>query len=224
MSVAAFYGRYARLYDAIATFPGIGRWRDRAADTLDLETGDTVVEMGCGTGANLSHLRERVGAEGQVVGVDLTRPLLERARARTTRWANVHLLEGDATRPPVDRVDAVLGTFVVGMFQDPGPVVEQWCDLVRPGGRIAVLEATRSPKILTLPLNLVFDVFVRTGAPGGGQGASDALGERVRAAHDELAAQTVSRRHEQFAGGFLDLVSGTVDPDSPTVSREYRRR
>lgn len=212
MSVAAFYGRYARLYDAIATFPGVGRWRDRAADALDLEPGDTVVELGCGTGANLPHLRDRVGPEGRVVGVDLTRPLLERARARTAQWANVHLLEGDATRPPVDCADAVLGTFVVGLFRDPGPVVGRWCDLVRPGGRIAVLEATRSPRLIALPLNLAFDGFVRAGAPGGGRGASDALTERVRAAHDELAARTVARRHEQFAGGFLDLVSGTVDP------------
>ncbi|MFB6171613.1 MAG: class I SAM-dependent methyltransferase [Haloarculaceae archaeon] len=210
MSVAAFYGRYARLYDALATLPGVDRWRDRAAAALDLAPGDTVVEMGCGTGANLPHLRERVGSAGRVVGVDLARPLLARARRRTARWSNVHLLAGDATRPPVARADAVLGTFVVGMLADPAAAVERWCDLVGPGGRVAVLEATRSCRLPGWPLNLAFDWFVRAGAPGGGAGASAALDERVRTAHAALAARTVARRHAQFAAGFVDLVSGTV--------------
>ena len=78
----SFYGRWARAYDLLATAPGVDSWRDRAADALALEPGDTVVEMGCGTGANFSHLRERVGAEGRVVGVDLTRGMLRRARER----------------------------------------------------------------------------------------------------------------------------------------------
>lgn len=210
MSVTAYYGRHARLYDAIATLPGIGRWRERAADALDLEPGDTVVEMGCGTGANLPVLREHVGPAGRVVGVDLTRPLLERARKRADKWRNVHLVEGDATRPAVDDVDAVLGTFVVGMFPDPATAVGRWCDLVRPGGRMAVLEATPSRRLVALPLNVAFDRFVRAGAPSGGSRASAALEERVRAAHGALAARTVARRHEQFAAGFVDLVSGTV--------------
>ena len=64
----AFYGRWARLYDLIATFPGVGSWRARAVDSLGLSAGDRVVEMGCGTGANFPYLRERVGPEGQVVG------------------------------------------------------------------------------------------------------------------------------------------------------------
>lgn len=213
MTVTEFYGRHVRLYDALATLPGVGRWRERAADALELAPGDTVVEMGCGTGANLPYLRDRVGRDGRVVGVDLTRPLLERARERTARWSNVHLARGDATRPPVEAADAVLGTFVVGMFADPATAVGRWCDLVRPGGRVAVLEATRSPRLVALPLNLAFDWFVRAGAPSGGHGASDALDERVRAAGDVLAARTVERRHEPFAAGFVDLVSGTVEAE-----------
>ena len=50
----AFYGRWAGLYDVLATYvPGVGELRDRGAVALDLDRGDTVVEMGCGTGANL---------------------------------------------------------------------------------------------------------------------------------------------------------------------------
>ncbi len=67
-SAQEFYGRWARLYDLIARrTPGIPRLRGRAAAACGLESGDTVVEMGCGTGANLPYLRERVGPEGTVI-------------------------------------------------------------------------------------------------------------------------------------------------------------
>ena len=128
-----FYGRWARLYDLVATAPGVDSWRERTVDALDLEPGDTVVEMGCGTGANFPHLREAVGPEGRVVGVDLTRGMLRRASERVDRegWDNVELVQADATRPPVaGPVDAVLATFVVGMFADPRPAVDGWVDVL----------------------------------------------------------------------------------------------
>jgi len=82
VATQSFYGRWARVYDWVATAPGVESWRTRAVGALDLDPGDTVVEMGCGTGANVPHLREAVGPEGRVVGVDLTRGMLRRARER----------------------------------------------------------------------------------------------------------------------------------------------
>ncbi|WP_233745491.1 class I SAM-dependent methyltransferase [Halobacterium bonnevillei] len=54
------------------------------------------VDLGCGTGANLRHLRDRVGPTGTVVGVDLTPGMLARAESRVERagWQNVHLVPG----------------------------------------------------------------------------------------------------------------------------------
>jgi ubiquinone/menaquinone biosynthesis C-methylase UbiE len=211
VSVQRFYGGHARLYDAVAGLFGPTRWRARAVDALRLEPGDTVVEMGCGTGANLPLLRERV-PEGRVVGVDLTRPLLARARDRAPDGRQAfHLVRGDATRPPLSDADAVLGTFVLGLFDDPAAVVERWCDLVGPGGRVAVLEATRSGRLAGAALNPAFDLFVHAGSPTGEADASRALGERVRDAHGALAARTVDRHHDSFGLGFLDLFAGTVE-------------
>ncbi|PSQ37242.1 alkanonic acid methyltransferase [Halobacteriales archaeon QS_9_70_65] len=101
VSVADFYGRWAAVYDRVATAPGIGRWRRAAAERV-ARPGDTVVEMGCGTGANLPYLRERVGPAGRVVGVDLAGPPLRRARDRAGRDGDdVAVVRGDATDPPV---------------------------------------------------------------------------------------------------------------------------
>ncbi|MFC6836590.1 class I SAM-dependent methyltransferase [Halomarina ordinaria] len=222
MSVRAFYGRYADLYDAIATAPGVARWRERAADALSLAPGDTVVEMGCGTGANLPHLRERVGSEGRVVGVDLTRPLLDRARERTARWENVAVVEADATRPPVARADAVLASFVVGMLPDPGAAVDDWCDLA--AGRVALLDATSSTHPLGRLLTPAFGAFVGAGAPAdspvdsfrqaverGEDAPNRRLDRRVGAARDALVSRTVDRRYEEHALGFVGVLSGRVE-------------
>jgi ubiquinone/menaquinone biosynthesis C-methylase UbiE len=217
MSVRGFYGRYATLYDRIATFPGVGRWRRAAARSLDLSPGDTVVEFGCGSGANLPYLREQVGPEGRVVGVDFTEPLLVRARERAP---DAHLVCGDATAPPLGAVDAVLGTFVCGMFSDPGRVVADWCSLLEGGGRIALMDATTSPHPVGRVLNPAFRAFARGTAPADSplnaaraalsSDADTVLDDRVAVARAALVDRTVDRRFERFGLGFVGLLSGCV--------------
>jgi ubiquinone/menaquinone biosynthesis C-methylase UbiE len=218
----AFYGRWAALYDRIARLPGVRGWRERAVDALALDPGDTVVEMGCGTGANVPHLRERVGSEGTVVGVDLTRGMLATARADRERagWANVHLLQGDATAPPVaGPVDAVLATFVVGMLPDPAAAVGDWFDLLRPGGRVALLDAAPTEAPCARPLNLPFAAFVWAGAPGKRRGVrrpSRELLDRVETARRAVAEQGDAVETDRFGLGFLRVTSG-VRPDGGPV-------
>ncbi|WP_435076943.1 class I SAM-dependent methyltransferase [Halococcus sp. AFM35] len=212
-----FYGRWARFYDAIATLPGIGSWRERAVDGLELSPGDTVVEMGCGTGANLSYLREAVGAGGSVVGVDVTRGMLDRARRHVAAegWENVHLVRGDATAPPIERVDALFASFVVGMFETPEIVVEDWLALVRSGGRVALLDATRSTRPNAKPLDAAFRLFVAASAPPTTQlryadPPWESLDRRVAAARRPLESRTVEYGTAEFALGFVRLASGHV--------------
>ena len=213
----AFYGRWARLYDAIATFPGVGSWRERAVGSLDLSPGDRVVEMGCGTGANLPYLREAVGSQGTVVGIDFTRGMLDHARERVAAagWENVHLVHGDATAPPIERVDALFASFVVGMLETPAIVVEDWFALVRSGGRIALLDAARSTRTSARPLDAAFRLFVAASAPPTTQlRYSDppwqSLDRRVAAARRPLEAHTTEYTTVEFALGFVRLASGRV--------------
>lgn len=215
MSVPEFYGRHAGLYDRIATLPVVARWRAAAVDDLGCSSGDTVVETGCGSGANLPYLRDAVGPAGAVVGLDLTRPLLDRARDRGADG----LLLADATRPPVREADALLAAFVCGMFADPGAVVDRWCDLVGPGGRIALLDATPTDRPLGRPLNPLFRAFARGTAPAESLRASvtqavvpadDRLAAKVRDAREALVARTEARRFRTFGLGFVGVLSGRV--------------
>ncbi|QIO22113.1 class I SAM-dependent methyltransferase [Haloarcula sp. JP-L23] len=211
----AVYARWAALYDRLASLPVVRSWRARAVDALDLSAGETVVEMGCGTGANVPALRRRVAPAGRVVGVDLTPEMLRRARGHADRTGNgVSYLLGDATRPPVDDADAVLATFVAGIFADPAAAVDAWCDCVAPGGRVALLNFQRSTNTLATPVNVAFEGFVRLSAPGAHlsrRSHADAFERRVATARDRLTERTVDRRYETFAGGYLGLVSGRVE-------------
>lgn len=219
MSVPEFYGRWADLYDIIATLPGVGRWRRHAAAALNLTPGATVLEMGCGTGANLPYLRERVGSAGRVVGVDLTRPLLARAEGR----GDAALVQADATDPPIQpgEPSAVVASFVLGMFRDPAAVVDTWCDIVGPGGRVALLDATTSAHPLGRVFNPAFRAFARGTAPAettpaavraalSGEG-DVALDRRVRAGRETLVARCHEREFESFGLGFVGLLTGTVE-------------
>ena len=221
-AITEFYGANAGLYDRIATLPPVGRWRARIADALALDPGDTVVEMGCGTGANLPFLRERVGTSGRVVGVDLTEPLLSVARERVASFENVHVLRADATAPPVRQADAVLATFVVGLLPDPSGAVGTWCDLVAArGGRVALADATASRHVAGRLLNPAFRAFVAAGAPSAGVGdiaraflpgadLDAPLTDRVRASRRALTARATDRRYETMGLGFVGVLSGRL--------------
>ncbi len=211
-----FYTRWARLYDLLARAPGVRSWRARAADALALQAGDTVVEMGCGTGANVPHLRERVGPDGRVLGVDLAPGMLGVARDRVERadWGNVSVLAGDATRPPLcEPADAIVATFLVGMLENPAAAVDRWCDSLQPGGRLVLLNASRSEHLAAAPLNLLFRGFVRAAAPGGRtarQSPARELERRVDAARDALAARATSHEERRLGLGYIRLVSGRL--------------
>lgn len=215
MSAADFYTRWADLYDHVSrSIPGIAGLRRRTAEALELELGDTVVEMGCGTGANLAYLREEVGPEGTVIGVDFSAGVLDRAREHVDSegWENVHLVRGDATAPPLRGADAVVATFVVGMFPDPESVVGDWCEFVGPGGRVALLNAARSRRAYGPVVNLPFRAFVYASTPHKRRfdDPTGMLDERVAAGHGALERRCERTVHDDGALGLVRLTAGRV--------------
>ena len=214
-----FYGRCAGIYDAVATAPMVRPWRARCVSELALSPGDTVVDMGCGTGGNLPVLREQVGPDGTVLGVDIVGAMLRQARRRVEHsdWENVHVVQADATRPPVGAVDALTSTFVVGMLENPGPVVRSWVESVRPGGRVALLNAARSNRLALRPANIVFRAFTRLTAPGHRLRLRSPTRQLERKWHqtvDALFDGTVDRVTDRLGLGFVVLAAGRV-PESP---------
>ena len=142
------YRRRAKNYDFTANLYyllGLREYafRRRAADALRLRPGDTVVEIGCGTGLNFPYLEQKIGPNGRLIGVDLTDAMLEEAhkRALHNNWSNVELVQSaaGAYRFP-DRVDAVLSAFALTLDADYERVIQAAAKALRPGGRFVLLD------------------------------------------------------------------------------------
>ena len=144
----ALYDRVAGRYDgAVLLYYSLGyryhAYRRRAIDTLHLRPGDTAVDLGCGTGVNLAALREAVGAEGRVIGVDLTAGMVAEACRRVERrgWQNVRLVQSDAASFAYPaRTDGVLATFSISMMPDPERAIARAAEALAVGGRFALAD------------------------------------------------------------------------------------
>jgi SAM-dependent methyltransferase len=111
----------------------------RAIGALGLRSGDIVLDIGCGAGQTLLQLAERVGTQGQVIGVDLAPLLLEIAKRRTELLSQVRVLQADAQSLdlPSESADAVFSRFGVMTFNDPVAAFTNFRRILRPSGRLA---------------------------------------------------------------------------------------
>lgn len=109
---------------------------DRAAPS----PGERVLDVGCGCGQTTVDLARRVGPSGEVVGVDVSRPMLADAerRAAAAPEAPVRFLPADAQTHPFDpgAFDLVFSRFGVMFFEDPAAAFANLARALRPGGRI----------------------------------------------------------------------------------------
>jgi demethylmenaquinone methyltransferase/2-methoxy-6-polyprenyl-1,4-benzoquinol methylase len=141
---ASRYDWVVKLFDIFAWLGfNISGWRNQAVSELGLKEGDTVVEIGCGTGLNFPLLHRAVGLKGTIIGVDLSEAMLAQARytSEANQWVNIQLLCADASQfefPP--SVNAVLSTYALTLIPDCGPVVSRACDALASGGRLVVLD------------------------------------------------------------------------------------
>ncbi len=110
-------------------------WRARLTEWLPAEPSD-LLDLGCGTGS-LSRLA--LDAGHRVVGVDLTPGMVTQAREKCPEG---RFLVGDASLPPVgeQRFDVLMARHLLWTLPDPHAVLARWVSLVRPGGRLVLVE------------------------------------------------------------------------------------
>jgi len=155
-------------YDRIARFIPLCDWmfclprdlRGMAATRLNLRRGDSVLEIGCGTGRNFPYLYDAVGPAGHIYGVDISPGMLRRAEQLRdkNRWHNIELSECDAadyTAP--GPVDGVLFSLSYNTMPHHRAVLRKAWQQLRPGGYLVIMDAKVPPGFwgrLILPFSL----------------------------------------------------------------------
>jgi ubiquinone/menaquinone biosynthesis C-methylase UbiE len=155
------YDRVARiipLFDWLFCMPP--RFREKAAERLQLRPGNHVLEIGCGTGRNLPALRAAVGHTGRVYGADISAGMLAKARELCAQsgWTNIDLLQQDAAEfAAPEPLDGVMFGLSYNTIPHHLAVLHHAWTLLRPGGRLVVMDAKLPPGLggeMILPFSL----------------------------------------------------------------------
>ncbi len=138
------YDRLAAIFSSVALYP-VRRYRMAALRALNIQAGDTVLDIGCGTGLSLPFIEERIGPEGRIIALDYTATMLEQAanKAEAHGWQNIAFIRGDAAnvaalvaRP----VNAAVAAFSLSLVPGWQQSIKGVAGLLQPGGRFAVLD------------------------------------------------------------------------------------
>jgi demethylmenaquinone methyltransferase/2-methoxy-6-polyprenyl-1,4-benzoquinol methylase len=142
------FGAIADRYDLMNRVMTLGqdvRWRRYAADRAELRAGDTAIDAATGTGDLAFELARRVVPGGEVVGVDFAAPMLALARRKARgRDLPVRFELGDAMRLPFRDGTFAAATCAFGIrnMDDRPGALREMARVVRPGGRVVILELT----------------------------------------------------------------------------------
>ena len=223
--VRAMFDRIAGVYDRMNAVMTAGldrRWRARAADLAGVRPGDRALDVATGTGDLALELAGRVAPGGEVVGCDFAEEMLARARDKALdapvpvrfEWANALAL-------PYESGEFAAATVGFGArnFSDLGRGIAEMARVVRPGGRVVILEITAPERP---PLSWFYAVWFDRAVPALGRVAGDSdaysyLPNSVKRFPGPRAlAETMTGvgladvRWIVTAGGIIALHAGTV--------------
>lgn len=124
--------------ESIASFAGTGN----PFSLGELRLGERVVDVGCGAGIDSLIAARMVAPEGEVIGVDMTPPMLDRAResAEASGFRNVRFHHGLAESLPVADAwaDVVISNGVLNLFPDKMAGLQEMARVLKPGGRLQI--------------------------------------------------------------------------------------
>jgi len=176
---------------SIESFAGVGYHFDLAA----LTPGETVLDLGSGSGLDTFVASLEVGRAGAVIGVDMCAAQREKAEAlrASGRFDNVRYLEGYIESPPVadGTIDCVVSNGVINLAPDKDAVFQEVARVLRPGGRLALSDIMTD---VELPSSIVCNATLWAACIGGAM-QRDAYCEAIERAGLSVRAMKENREY-----------------------------
>lgn len=155
---------------AIESFAGVGYFLDLAA----IESGNTVLDLGSGSGMDSFLAALAAGASGRVIGVDMTDKQLAKAQrlADEAGFANVEFRQGYIESPPVEdaTVNCVISNGVINLSPDKPAAFAAAARALRPGGHLALADIVSAKQ---LPEGVTCDASLWAACIGGAMQSDD---------------------------------------------------
>ncbi len=206
--------------DAATAAANMGLGCGNPTAIAELESGETVLDLGSGGGFDCFLAAEEVGEEGEVVGVDMTPEMVDRAReiASDTGASNVEFRLGEIEHLPVadERVDVVLSNCVVNLSPEKEQVFEEAYRVLRSGGRLAITDVVQTA---SLPDGVASDLSAIASCVGDLE-TIDSLETMIRDAGFEGVTIEPKEESEQFISEW----SPARDPSEYALSARIEAR
>lgn len=178
-----------------------------AIESVAPATGECVLDVGCGAGASTMALATRVGAGGQVLGVDISEPLIGRARALAPpdTPALFQVADASSAELPEGAFDILFSRFGVMFFDDPTGAFAHMRRALRPGGRVAFVcwRGAAENDWVRLPMGAIKGIVPLNAPPDPEAPGPFSFGDRERVARILTAA------------GFTDIAITPFDASIP---------
>jgi demethylmenaquinone methyltransferase / 2-methoxy-6-polyprenyl-1,4-benzoquinol methylase len=183
------------------------RWRRAAVRATGAKRGERVLDCATGTGDLAFEFQRAVGPEGEVIGTDFCGPMLRIARAKAERdGLPTRFEEADALRLPYGNGTFDIASIAFGIrnVDDPGRGIAEMARVVRPGGRVVVLEFGQPGGALFGPLYRFYSARIIPGLGGWLTGDRSAY-EYLHRTSSEFPSGERFQEMMLGSGGFADV-------------------
>ena len=185
--VSVKLGYRAKQLEVVPEGADLGLGCGAPIEHLQLQPGETVLDLGSGPGLDAFLAAREVGPAGRVIGVDMTPAMLERARANAAKggYANVEFREGRLEKLPVadGTIDAVTSNCVINLVPDKPAVFREIARVLKPGGRLVVSDIVLDGP---LPRSVEKDLYAYIGCIAGAAQRADYFGQLAAAGLAEV--------------------------------------